>query len=278
MTRRLARSCRVAAIGLVLAGATDVHARELGPEPVPSTADEELAEGQRAYERGDYPTAVVHFRRAYERDPSPLYLYPWAQAARQAGDCESAIDLYERFIDSGARGDAKAAAESNLARCRETLAEQPSPPEPDPIPTETPPPPEPSNPSDPSDPPPTHGATTGPRRVDGLGVGLLVAGGVSLLTGVALIAIAESRRAAQAESVAYDRFDELDPKIDRLHVAGGVTLGVGALLTLGGTLRLVLVGRRRTTAVTAMPTTTPAGGPMLGFVVRVHRTRGSSVR
>jgi hypothetical protein len=144
--------------------------------------------------------------------------------------------LYRRFVAEGATGDARAAALQNEARCREIVGRTPAA-EPDvaaPVPA----------PSVPADTPAP--APAPPRaRVDRVGIGLLAGGGAALLVGAVLVGVGESLRATQTTTRDYDRFDRLDTRIDALHISGGVTLGIGAVLAIVGAVRLGLARKRR---------------------------------
>jgi len=219
-----------AGLGLWLALAPVAGRAAAGPEPTASTPGQAAHEaGLRAYERGDYREAMEHFERAHRLDAHPADLYGWAQAARSAGDCRAAVELYQQFIDLGMEGDSRAAAEQNQARCREQLEREGE------ATVERPPEPTPEPEPAPSDPP-----ARDPRAPDALDVSLLVVGGASLVAGAALLGIGESDRAAQRDADEYARFDALDGRIDALHIAGGIALGVGATLAVAGTIRLVL--------------------------------------
>jgi tetratricopeptide (TPR) repeat protein len=226
-------------------------------------SERELRAGLTAYEAADYAVAIEHFERAYALHPSPQYLYAWAQAARSAGDCAAAVDLYQRFIASGATGASLQAAQQNETRCREQLAEAAqadaaaeasAPPEPTPV-----------------EPPIVADAPTEParprRRPDGLGIALVATGGAALGTGAALLAIASARRTTQDAATDYDRFDALDRQILRLDVAGGATLGVGAALAIAGVIRLATKARRNRAdprqARLVIPTIDARGTPLL---------------
>ncbi len=222
-----------------------------------------LRQGQAAYDGGDFAAAMEAFERAYELDPQPVYLYPWAQAARNAGDCELSRELYQRFLDTGVQGDARKAAEQNMVRCEPELVPSPTPVA-DPEPTS---PPDAGDPTAAVDAPPP----PGPERenADALGVALLSTGAVATAAGIAVLGISGARIAQQRDAPDHDRFEELERSIDRLHIAGGVTLGVGAALLIGGAIRLGLVrrARRRPVAVTWSRTAlgTPVAGIRLGF-------------
>ena len=56
---------------------------------------------QEAFAAKDYAVASQQLERAYMLEPEPELLYPWAQAERNLDRCASAIDLYQKFIDTG---------------------------------------------------------------------------------------------------------------------------------------------------------------------------------
>lgn len=256
------RARRLAAIAVVLALVpAPVHAH--APATDVDAARVELEAGLAAYERKEFAAAQAHFERAHGLDPTPSSLYAWAQAARGAGDCATAVELYRRFIDEGATGDSREAAEKNEARCREILASAPPP-----AVVEPPPPadvaPAPAPVVDPS---PTDGRASAPRRKpDVAGIALVSVGAAAIVGGAVSIGVGEALRAEQADTRDYDRFDELDPKIDALHIAGGVVLGVGVVLAVVGAVRLGLA-RRRDRHVASTPRfgrTTGMLGPAVG--------------
>src|SRR5262245_114823 len=92
-------------------------------------------EAQKAFGEKDYATASDRLERAYLIEPPPELLYPWAQAERNLDHCESAIDLYQKYIDTDPGERMVATAQQNIERCQEQLAaskpEEP-PPAPDP--------------------------------------------------------------------------------------------------------------------------------------------------
>ncbi len=251
--------------GLVLCGALALRSTAAQAAP-PSEARVELEAGLDAYEQGDFRTAATHFERSYTVEPSPQSLYAWAQAMRSLGDCEAAVELYRRFIDGGATGDSRKAAEQNEARCREQLARAQPVPEPLPAEPEVPPPvvapaaaPAPRTPDVPTSPSRPR-ARTGAALL-GVGAGAVVAGAIVLATGGA-------RERRQSRTRDYDRFDALDPSIDRLYLAGGITLGVGAVLLATGAATFALARRRaRPQTLTIAPSWTPAGA--VGLTLRI---------
>ncbi|MCH9684691.1 MAG: hypothetical protein K0V04_24865 [Deltaproteobacteria bacterium] len=217
------------------------------PEPEPTTrvpvtegmsGTEAHAAGLEAYDGGRFADAVAYFERAYAVDGEPGDLYGWAQAMRNTGDCRRAIALYEQFIDLGVGGPPQVAAVQNVERCQEQLARQPEPqppPEPEPEPE-----PEPTALTEPNpfDTPPP------PRRPSPLAVSLLAVGSAATVAGAVVLGVGEVQRATQADAAGYQRFDALDARVDRLHVAGGVTLGAGVVLVAVGATLMALQRRR----------------------------------
>jgi tetratricopeptide (TPR) repeat protein len=226
----MTRSLAVLVVVAGLSGSRPMLARAAAPAAVPMPAEPSPAEslelGLAAYGRGEYHEAAKHFERSYAQQPELATLYAWAQALRSAGDCTAAIELYQRFLDAGARDDSRAAALANQQRCRETLDATPEPPPPRPL----------ERPAAPALPPPP--ATRHPS----VPLALLGTGAALAVVGLALVVTAEVQRRAQRRTRDYDRFDALDRPIDGLYIGGGVSLAIGgALGTTGG----ILLGRSR---------------------------------
>lgn len=55
-------------------------------------------EGQRAFDQGDYATAVARWRSSYQLSRLPLLVLNVAQAYRLVGDCESALGAYRQYV------------------------------------------------------------------------------------------------------------------------------------------------------------------------------------
>lgn len=264
----VARSASVVRVVVVVASlvSADVHARAPSPDDV-AAARAALQAGLQAYDRKAFAEAQAHFERAHGLNPTPASLYAWAQAARSAGDCETAVGLYRRFVDEGATGDSREAALKNEARCREVSAKREAVVVPTPV--------EPSPAGDPSTVPaptvPRESDDVGhrrPRRIDRAGIALVSTGAVVAVTGIVLIGVAESLRAKQSATRDYDRFDALDGRIDGLHIAGGVTLGVGAALAIVGGVRLGLARKRDRTVWLSPRFDGGSGMLVLGFSPR----------
>jgi tetratricopeptide (TPR) repeat protein len=93
----------------------------------------DIATGFRAYEAGDYTSAIAAFERAHAHSPDPRLLYALGNAQRKAGDCPAAIRSYEAFLASGSTATLGEAATTpalrdlsaqNIAACNAELAQR----------------------------------------------------------------------------------------------------------------------------------------------------------
>lgn len=62
------------------------------------TAESLFAEGQAAYSRGDYATAIAKWQVSYEMSNETGLLFNIAQALRLSGNCPGALATYQRYI------------------------------------------------------------------------------------------------------------------------------------------------------------------------------------
>lgn len=65
-------------------------------EDAPSTTDKALA----AFEAGDFDSAIALFEQAYAEEGNPNYLFNIGRVFEEKGDLRSAIDRYEKFVNS----------------------------------------------------------------------------------------------------------------------------------------------------------------------------------
>jgi len=63
----------------------------------PMSAEDLYTEGQAAYDRKDFPTAIVKWQASYDLSSEAGLLFNLAQAKRLAGDCVGAIATYRNF-------------------------------------------------------------------------------------------------------------------------------------------------------------------------------------
>jgi iron complex outermembrane receptor protein len=206
-----------------------------------------LDEGASAYARGDFTGAIAAFERGYAIDPAPVFLYAWAQAARYAGDCVTAVELYDRFLASEPPAAQRSAAEGYRAKCAATLppADPPSADAnvaaPTTVATSSVPPPSDAAPDE---------VTARPRR-DRVGPALLGLGVGIALAGIGLSAVGVDAVVRQSDTTAYQDFRDLDRRKRTFFASGVPILAVGIALVIGGAIRLVRMRRARDMGTTA---------------------------
>ena len=194
----------------------------------------DVAAGEKAWSEGRWDDASEAFAAAYERTNDPTYLYARAQAERKAGRCDTAVELYEAFVEQSPSAEAKTAAQGYIEECAET-EEEPEPPEPVPPPEAAPRP-------DPEPPPPDRGDA--PRRWyrDPWGGALVGVGLAASVTGAVLVGVAY-REAGAADGAGDDRaFGEALDRAQRLERGGAIALSIGGALIIAGVVRWALVG------------------------------------
>ncbi|HSX22364.1 MAG TPA: hypothetical protein VLE97_06265 [Gaiellaceae bacterium] len=67
-----------------------------------TSAEDLYAQGQVAYDRGDWQTAIARWTASYELSGEVALLFNVAQAQRQAGDCPAATATYRRYVEADA--------------------------------------------------------------------------------------------------------------------------------------------------------------------------------
>lgn len=77
-------------------------------------------EGRKAFRLADYRAALAHFRRAYQIQPLPAYLFHIAEAHRQLGEYDRAIALYEGYLKDQP-GAPTERVQGHIKECREKL-------------------------------------------------------------------------------------------------------------------------------------------------------------
>ena len=88
---------------------------------VAESADAYLKRGVQAYREGNHSRALQLYEKAYELDPRAELLYAIAQTHRARGDCNQALDYYQRFLASKPVKAAAQAAQANIERCQQEL-------------------------------------------------------------------------------------------------------------------------------------------------------------
>ncbi len=85
-----------AALFVAIASAT-AYAQPSGPTN--ENAKQHHTAGLAAYKAKDFATASKEFAAAFAAERYPGSLFAWAQSDRQRGECTSAVELYQRFLD-----------------------------------------------------------------------------------------------------------------------------------------------------------------------------------
>lgn len=62
------------------------------------TAEDLYSQGEDAFNRRDYPTAIDRWQTSYALSQEPLLLFNLAHAYRLSGDCPRALETYKRFM------------------------------------------------------------------------------------------------------------------------------------------------------------------------------------
>jgi hypothetical protein len=179
---------------------------------------------------GDFVGVAQEYAREYERTGDPALLFGQAQALRRAGDCKSAIEVFERYVASDPPDADEAAANDAMQACRDIVdASEPPPPEP------TPPDPEPQLERAPQPP---------PRRwhADPAGGALVGIGGVLAVTGAGLFGGSYARQREQPQSEAD--LEERTRVTRALWSSGLALLVTGGVAIVAGAIRWGVVARK----------------------------------
>jgi tetratricopeptide (TPR) repeat protein len=217
MTRRLGA---LAALLAALAAVPSTPWAQPAPAPAPEP-DDPVQRALALYGEGRFAEAAVAFEQAYTKSPDPALLYAWAQALRQGGGCERAIEIYDRFLASEPNPTDRDAAIAGRAEC---IAKRPVPP----------PPEETARPTTPA----VVAPAERPWYRDGVGAILIGAGAVGLATGGGLYLWARS--SADGGETYGDAVNALDRARERRTIAV-VVAGVGGALAVAGLVRLLTV-------------------------------------
>ena len=242
-------------------------------------AQAKFEEAQTAFQNSDYRAAADAIKAAYEIEPLPALLYPWAQAEREAGNCQEAVGLYQRAIDAGVSDEIADAARVNIERCNEILDEQelvvvddeedledetaedetaedeaieeelfgeeeeeePEPePEPEPVVEK---PPQTTTDEQPKAKKwyadPTGGVLTG--------LGLAGVG-----AGVGLLVVANSRAKTAADEDLNSDYLDMRDSATKLRNGGAAALAIGSTLLLGGIIRYAVVAKKNKAATASV--------------------------
>jgi tetratricopeptide (TPR) repeat protein len=223
----------VLACGLALAGSP---ARAL---PTDAEAKLHLEKGTELFKAGEFDAAIEEYKKGYEKQEDPVFLYAWAQAELRQEHCSAAVKLYRKYLETNPPEMSAEAARQGILECADKLAAEDTPP------PATDPATDPANP-DPApidDVPPTDDK---PREKkwsrDPLAASLTAVGiaAVGAGIGVLVAGIVEKKKGSDT----YGEFDDRQARARNMQIAGGVVLGVGAALLVGGIVRFAILGSR----------------------------------
>ena len=220
-----------------------------GPEPFlkDPEAMQAFTDAQAAFNAQNFEEASRLLEKAYMIEPKTDLLYPWAQAERNLGNCDVAIDLYQQFLDAGAEGQFAEAAQQNIDRCKEEVGEEEE--EIIPVPTDDPledeleeeeeeePEPEPVKRED--DQPKTKKWYADPVGGVLFGVGLAGVG-----AGVGLLGVAGSTARGAPNAATNDGYLEERDRATTFRNAGAIVLSIGGALLVGAIIRYAVVAKK----------------------------------
>ncbi len=224
----------VLACGLAIAG-TPAHAL-----PTDAEAKLHLEKGTELFKAGEFDAAIEEYKKGYERQEDPVFLYAWAQAELRQEHCAAAVKLYRKYLETNPPEMSAEAARQGILECADKLAAEETPPAPaDPA----------TEPGDgrtaPIDDTPPQDAKPRQKKhwsrdplaasLTGVGIAAVGAG-----VGVLVAGIVEKKKASDT----YGEFDDRQARARNMQIAGGVVLGVGAAVLVGGIVRFAILGAR----------------------------------
>jgi hypothetical protein len=68
-------------------------------QSAPDSAQQHFDRGAKLYNLGHFQESIPEFEKAYELDPSPIFLFNIAQSHRQLGNKERALFFYRRYLE-----------------------------------------------------------------------------------------------------------------------------------------------------------------------------------
>ncbi len=241
--------------------------------PANAEAKAHLANGTEHYKRSEFDDAVEEFRKGYEIEADPVFLYSWAQAERRRGNCAASVKLYQRFLATKPEQLAAEYARDGILQCAEKLAgEDPLPPgdaeEPDPARPENDEPAETGDGRGSQQPDEVERRRTRARQWprDPLGASLVAVGAAGTLVGVGVLGASAARDNNAPPGETYGQFDARQQQVKTMRIAGAAVGGIGLLILAGGIARWIIVARRE--KQTRMPDVSAAlDGHSLGLVL-----------
>jgi len=214
----------VARLALVVAAVSAGRANAQSSPAAPAMSDEVRAHWERGlaeHAAGHYQAAGAEFATCYRLAERRECLFAWAQTARLGGDCETAAELYRRYLQIELSPRQTEAAKTQLAVCEAAIAARQSQwaqREASAMRREVPP--------------------RAPWYRDGWGDALVGAGVVGLAAGAWLYVAA--RRDAAATAPTYGDYEDRFHGAERTRTWSLVALGAGSAAIAAGVAHMVL--------------------------------------
>lgn len=213
--------------------------------------------GVTAYTKGDFAAASEALGQSYKLEPDVETLFAWAQSERQQNDCESAIDLYNKLLDTDMPAENKDAVRTKLEECKAIIAEKAA------LEAPVAPPEEPVREEPVREEPTPSGKT--PWWKDPIGDALTIGGVVALGVGGYFLYSGKSAEDKSFENEA--QFEENQDKAESHGKIGVILTLTGGALIVGGIVRYVTRdsgGNQESTAVTGWVTADSGGLAAIG--------------
>lgn len=225
------------ALVVVLAGSA-IAAPPAGNQK--TAARNEWKQGATAYEKGHFDVAIQRFEKAYELDPSPIYLFNLGQAYRKKGDAPHALENLRAYLEKKPDAPNRALVEDLIRELEPKVAPSPAP---TPAPAPAPPP---RIVASPAAPPPlvvTATPEAKPRPWTHDGVGLVLAGGGVLATGAGVVMLFHSSglRSDAESTVDEDQALDKNSSAGTFRTAGLVVTGIGVAALTAGIVKLFVL-------------------------------------
>lgn len=213
--------------------------------------------GVTAYTKGDFAAASEALGQSYKLEPDVETLFAWAQSERQQNDCESAIDLYNKLLDTDMPAENKDAVRTKLEECKAIIAEKAA------LEAPVAPPEEPVREEPVREEPTPSGKT--PWWKDPIGDALTIGGVVALGVGGYFLYSGKSAEDKSFENEA--QFEENQDKAESHGKIGVILTLTGGALIVGGIVRYVTRdsgGNQESTTVTGWVTADSGGLAAIG--------------
>jgi tetratricopeptide (TPR) repeat protein len=204
----------------------------------PQSAAEYAQRGDALYMEGAFVEAGEAYASAYLDDPNPDYLYAWAQAERLAGNCPNAVELYREYAGLDVPTKARDAAYTNADKCGVDIRPA-APPPPSETPVRVQPQPQSQTRPVSDDRHPRRAAW----RTDGLGLGLIAAGGAMTVAAPLLAVGSRQQRDRSANANTEAQYARTLERANQARTAAIICGSLGAAAFIAGTIRLATVQR-----------------------------------